>query len=176
MDTTKSKRKPRNRLTRYFFIDGELCKRIKISARKDTIEVYNYNRRRVTVYVYSYVRKNYRPAYTKEQVAELLMRKKRTITAKLERKEFMPTGAAHRPDDPTFKTTRYWFSEEDILALHDIFVNAHWGRERNDGEVVPKEIPTRAEVVAKMRDNITLYVQNEEGQFVRLYKEVSDWK
>lgn len=77
----------------------------------------------------------------------------------------------HYPlENPNSRRFAFW-SEEDLLSLHDYLMTVHYGRPRKDGIVVPNQrLPTKAEIRAKMNNSHTLYIQSDDGTFVPLYE------
>lgn len=171
MATEQGSAARRNKFPLRFFIDDQFVRRIKIDRKRNTVLVYNHTQQRTMTYVWSYVRKHYKPAYRMRDVKVLLNRQERSIAEEIYRGNVI----AHPQIDVNGNNRVWWFDEEAVLALHDIFSTRHYGRPRNDGTITPKQIITRAELMAKMHENITLYVKNKDGEFVPLYKEIADW-
>jgi hypothetical protein len=68
---------------------------------------------------------------------------------------------------------KFYFNETDILDIQDYFANIHYGRPRNDGAITPlKRTVTKEEVDAKLGRRDVLYVQNDKGEFIPVWRTV----
>ena len=66
-----------------------------------------------------------------------------------------------------------YFSPDDILNIQDHFANIHFGRPRKDGAITPKRNSvTKEEVDAKLGRREVLYVQNEDGEFIPVWRTI----
>jgi hypothetical protein len=66
------------------------------------------------------------------------------------------------------------FSEEHIYAMQEVMANTHVGRPRKDGTIRPFKVPSKQELYAAMKHDLTLYAKNSDGEFVPLYA-AEDW-
>jgi hypothetical protein len=72
---------------------------------------------------------------------------------------------------PERKGWLYW-SDQDVLDLHEYLMTIHHGRPRNDGKITPMaKTPTRAELLAMLRNETIMYVKTKTGEFVPAWKE-----
>jgi hypothetical protein len=68
----------------------------------------------------------------------------------------------------------YFFSEDDIKALHNHLMNTHRGRPRSDGKITPSNLPTKVELEAMLSQEVILYVKTKDGEFSPVWKQ-PDW-
>ena len=55
--------------------------------------------------------------------------------------------------------------------MHDFFKTVHRGRPRKDGMITPGDMPSRAEIEAMMKQENILYVKNNDGEFIPVWKQ-----
>lgn len=148
-------------MERQFYLNGKLHKVLKVQRPKDLVECYIYSEQKRVLYAWSSFKRNRRPAFRRKQVSQLLDRHPVVITRYLEE------GRIPRPEMSHELTTKapgdYYWSEEDILALHEYLV-----------ETGKKHVPTRAELIAMMRTEKVVYVKNTNGDFVPVWR-AEDW-
>lgn len=144
---------------RYFFYKGDLCKKQHISRANDIITAWNYTKGRFEKYVYSDVRRNGEKAYSTREVLDLLNRKdKEFITIAIR------DGAINEPArsygiDENRNTYGFYWTEKEILDFHEYLKTVHRGRPRKDGGINTGNLPTTAELRAKMRSGTVFYVK-----------------
>ena len=77
---------------------------------------------------------------------------------------------------PTFTNDNlgnFYFNDNDILDIQNYFANIHYGRPRNDGSITPlKRTVTKEEVDARLGRRDVLYVQNDKGEFIPVWRTV----
>jgi hypothetical protein len=66
---------------------------------------------------------------------------------------------------------KYLWSEDGIREMHDFFKTVHRGRPRSDGGTTPGDMPSRAEIEAMMKQETVLYVKNNDGEFIPVWKQ-----
>lgn len=151
-------KKPKTKPLRYFFYRGDLCKKVHIHRPNDIITAWNYPKGRLDKYVYSDVRRNGEMAFSTRQVEQMIGRSQKTI------KNAIADGMIRKPQrtygiDAERNGYAYYWSEKDIMELHDYLKTVHCGRPRKDGRVTPKELPTASELRAMIRQGTVFYVQ-----------------
>lgn len=162
MPPKKKKRMPR---LLYFFYRGDLHKKVRINRPKDIITAWNYPKGKLEVYQYSDVRKNGSKAFSTREVCQLVNRGRTSVEMAIVN-GMVPQPQMTYSIDENRNPYAYYWSEDDIMGLHDYFSSVHFGRPRKDGGTTPKEMPTAAELRAMMRQGTVLYVQNDEGEFI----------
>lgn len=158
MATPKKRTKPLN----YFFYRGNLCKKIQINRGNDVITAWNYPDGKLEQYVYSDVRKNGKMAFSTPQVQAMVGRSRNTVKNAVREGMINPPQATYGLDENRNRYAYYW-SEEDIMALHGYLKTVHKGRPRKDGLITPLRLPTAAELRAMIRQGTVLYVKTEDG-------------
>lgn len=160
---------PRKRLN-VFFLNGKLHKKLRIVRPEDKIEAWCYPDKRRVVYTYSDVKKNYQPAFSTTEVAEMLGRSPRVI-------ERTVREGVMEPPPMMYTLTRsmhpyaYRWSEQNIMDMHSYLLTRHRGRPRKDGKITPQQdLPTAKELRAMIRQEQVLYVRTEDGRFVPTWR------
>jgi hypothetical protein len=161
-------KKPKRKPLRYFFYRGDLCKKVHIHLPNDVITAWNYPKGSLDKFVYSDVRRNGESAFSTRQVAQMVGRSQKTI------KNAINNGDIRKPQrtygvDAERNGYAYYWSEKDIMGLHDFLKTVHYGRPRKDGLVTPKELPTASELRAMIRQGTVFYVKVGDN-FVRTWR------
>lgn len=159
---TKQKMPP----LRYFFYHGELQKKIHINRGEDLLTAWNYPQHKVEKHVYSDVRRNGERAWSTMQVCKMVRRSRRMILM-----DAIAAGNIERPQitysyEGGNQDYAYYWSEKDIMGLHDYLKTIHIGRPRHDGRINTRDLPSAAELRAMIRQGTVLYVQTDSGEFV----------
>lgn len=147
-----------------FFLNGKLHKKLRIVRPADTIETWCYPEHRRVAYTYSDVRKNYKPAFSTKQVAEMLGKSSRTLELTVQAGNIEEPAIMYTLSENKSRWAYRW-SEEDIMGLHAFFLTVHRGRPRKDGKITPQQMPTAAELRAIIRQEQIFYVKTEDGAF-----------
>ena len=160
-----SKKKP----LRYFYLNGQLHKKLQINRAKDTIVTWCYPLGKRVAYTYSDVRRKKEPAFTTKEVAAMMNRKPLTIDRAIERGDIEPPQFVYPFHNPEWIVGYRW-SPEDVMKVHEYFSNVHFGRPRKDGMITSYRMPTAREVRAMIRQEAILYTQDENGEFIPTWK------
>lgn len=156
----KQKRKRTQKTLRYFFLNNKIHKVIRSSRSKDEIVAWCYPDKKRVLYSYIDVQKNMENAYNIKQVASMLNKHKITI------EDYILEGKVRKPQkiypigNPESKWSKFMFHEIDILDIHDHILNS--GHSKN--------IPSKNELKALLKNNIMLYTKTGEGNFVPVWK------
>lgn len=162
MSTTK---RAKTTPLRYFFYNGELHKKIRINRPTDSIVAWSYPRGHTVKLVYSQVRRNGEKAFSTRQVSELIERSIRTVKGIVEA-GMIPAPQMTYGIDENRNSYAYYWSEKDIMNLHEYLLTVHRGRPRKDGEITPGDMPSAAELRAAIRQGTVFYVKTASGEFV----------
>lgn len=157
----------RNRL-KTFYLDGQLLRSLKVDRTNNLIYVWNFTKSKRECYVLSDVRLRKQNAFTITETAKMINRHRRRIVEYLGTGIRIPQRAINLS---TGKNGPYYFSEDEVLDLYDHFASLHCGRPRKDGLVSPKDMPTKKALAAMMRHDTSLFVKNENGNFVPVWRE-----
>lgn len=167
------RRSPNKRVVRYFYLNSDLHRVLRIVRAQDFVEAWCFREEKRKGYVWSDVRKRMENAFTLQQVSSMIGRHRVQI------EKYILAGEIRSPQriyslDEDRKPGKYFFSEADVLDLHDYLLTVHRGRPRKDGLITPGRMPSKAELRAMMRHDTVHYVKSSSGEFTPIWKEV-DW-
>jgi hypothetical protein len=154
---------------RYFFLNGQLHKKLIINRAADQITAWCYPLGKRVAYTYSDMKMRYKPAYSTKEVSAMLNRHRVVLERCMARGDFSYPQFTYTIDEHRNKGAYYW-SEENIMEAHAFFLTQHYGRPRKDGIVTPKPMPTARELRAMIRQEQVMYVKNADGEFVPTWK------
>jgi hypothetical protein len=165
----KKRRNPEERFV-YFYLNGNLHKVLKRKRSEDLLIAWDYPNEKRVAYILSHVQKSKQRAYSIPQAAKFMSRRPETI------KRHINSGDIKKPQhsysfENRSRVLKYFFNEEDIKEIHNFFKTVHRGRPRIDGDVTTSKIPSYAELEAMMRNEKVLYIKNEGGEFVPVWKQ-----
>jgi len=143
----------------YFFLNNKLHKVIRLSRAKDELVAWSYIDKKRVLYPYSDVQKNMGKAYTIKQVGLILGRHKVTIEEYILQGKIPAPQKAYPISNPESSWSKFMFSESDILKLHEYILEAGY----------TKDLPSKTELRALLKNNIILYTKTESG-FVPVWK------
>lgn len=155
--TRKNVRK-KSRPLNYFYLNGNLHKKLHINRAADTITTWCYPLHKRVAYTYSDVRRRKEPAFSLMDVTRLLQRSRVTIERAIINGDIEPPQKTYGLNERK-NGYAYYFSEKDVLKAHAFFSTVHRGRPRKDGLITPGPMPTVRELRAMMRDEEILYVK-----------------
>ena len=160
---------------RYFFINNELNKVLRRNRAEDLLVAWNFNQRRRMAYSWTDVNKNMQQAYQLKEVSKIFDRHPLTIHRWIKKGDIIrPTKTYSLTGKEKYRGV-YYFSEDDIRAIHTYLCNVSIGRPRADGEINNTRVPTRAELEAVLRRETILYVKDNAGEYVPVWKQ-PEWK
>lgn len=148
----------------YFFLNGNLHKRLHINRGADQIMTWCYPLHKRVTYTYSDVKKRKETAFTTTEVSKMLNRGRGTLECAIMNGDVEEPQYTYGLTDVK-KKYQYMWSEKDILATHAYLSTVHRGRPRNDGLITPQRLPTVRELRAIMRQREILYVKGVDGEF-----------
>jgi hypothetical protein len=155
------KRNGKSKSLRYFFLNDKIHKVLKSSRSKDEMIAWCYPDKKRVMYSYSQVKKNMETAYTVVEVASMLNKHRVTIQEYILNEKvaipqkIYPIG---QPDSENW--SQYMFNQKNILDIHQHILDSGHS----------KEIPSKAELQALLKNNLILYTKTEEGKFVPVWK------
>lgn len=156
-------RKQRKRISKrflYFFLNNKIHKVLRSNRSRDELIAWCYPDKKRVLYPYSQVKKYMENAYSTSEVAKILDRHKVTV------EEYILDGKIKEPQriypisNPESSWSKFMFSESDILDLHQFILDSGYS----------KDLPSRNELKALLKNNIILYTKNEEGGFIPVWK------
>jgi hypothetical protein len=155
------KRNGKSKSLRYFFLNDKIHKVLKASRSKDEMIAWCYPDKKRVMYSYSQVKKNMETAYTVVEVASILNKHRVTIQEYILNEKvatpqkIYPIG---QPDSENW--SQYMFNQKNILDIHQHILDSGHS----------KEIPSKAEVQALLKNNLVLYTKTKDGKFVPVWK------
>jgi hypothetical protein len=155
------KRDGKSKSLRYFFLNDKIHKVLKSSRSKDEMIAWCYPDKKRVMYSYSQVKKNMETAYTVVEVALMLNKHRVTIQEYIlgdkvsTPQKIYPIG---QPDSENW--SQYMFNQKNILDIHQHILDSGHS----------KEVPSKAEVQALLKNNLVLYTKTEDGKFVPVWK------
>jgi hypothetical protein len=160
----------RRKLT-HFFWDKRLHKVLRINRPANLVDAWCYEDHKRVAILLSDFRVKAKKAIQSGEAARLMGCSTRTLLRAVQ------SGSIHVPQRSYgigYKTehfrTKVWWGEHNLLELHEYLMTVHVGRPRLDGRITPSQkLPTRAEIIAKMNNQTTLYVQSDDGIYVPVY-------
>lgn len=162
---------------KYFYVDGKLYRAIVTNRPANLMRAWSYEDNRMVDFVLTDVQRHMQQAYNTAEVAKLLNRTKKSIFSSLRDGVINPPYKIGVQESDTKKTEfgLYKWSEDDVIALHAYYLTVSAGRPRKDGIVnPPARLPTRMELVAMMKQNRIIYMQDVNGNFVPVF-DTPDW-
>ncbi len=174
---TDSRTKPGKRSSskpiRYFYLNSDLHRVLRVTRPADLVEAWNFREGKRVTYVWSDVRKRMERAFTLQEVCKLIGRHRVQI------ENYILDGKIRAPQriyslDENRTPGKYYFSESDVLGVHDFLLTVHIGRPRRDGKVTPGKMPTKAELRALMKHDVMTYIKTDDNEFRPVWKEV-EW-
>lgn len=166
----KPTREVPKRKFRYFYIDGRLHKVLHVNRPEDIVNAWDYPERKRKTYIWSDVQRRMQQAFTISEVAKIVGRHRLIIDHYI-RDGHIPAPQRIYSIDGKFTPGKYMFSEDDVLKLHDFMLTVHRGRPRKDGLITNAAMPSRSELRAIIKSRVLLYIKNEDGEYVPVWKE-----
>ena len=156
----RRKRNTNQKSLQYFFLNEKIHKVLKSSRSKDELIAWCYPDRKRVLYSYSQVKKNMEKAYSILEVSEILNKHRVTIQDYIiEGKVLTPSIIYPIGKQDNHKWFRYMFSHKNIYDIHEHILDS--GHSKN--------VPSKTELQAILKNNIILYTKTENG-FVPVWK------
>ena len=156
----REQRSRKQKSLRYFFLNDKIHKVLKASRSKDELIAWCYPDRKRVLYSYSQVKKNMEKAYSILEVSEILNKHRVTIQDYiLENKVLAPHIIYPISKQDNYTWFRYMFSHKNIYDIHEYILES--GHSKN--------VPSKTELQAILKNNIILYTKTESG-FVPVWK------
>lgn len=148
------------------FINDQLHHIIHINIPADIITTFNYEQDKIIRYPYRAMKKSMKKAYSIGEVSKIIKRHPDRIRRGIAAGN-IKDGHKSGPKGKKF------FTDEEIIEIQEFFANVHFGRPRKDGAITPKkQSVTKEEVDAKLGRREVLYVQNDEGDFIPVWRTI----
>ena len=155
---------------RYFYLNNRLHKLLRRSRAEDLLIAWDYQLDKRVAYSLADVNKNKQHAYPISEVVKIIGKHEDTIKMHLYKGNLSYPQRIYSLNGR--KTPgKYMWSEDNIREMHNFFKTVHRGRPRIDGRITPSDMPSRAEIEAIMKQENILYVKNNDGEFVPVWKQ-----
>ena len=155
------KRDGKSKSLRYFFLNDKIHKVLKASRSKDEMIAWCYPDKKRVMYSYSQVKKNMETAYTVVEVASILNKHRVTIQEYILNEKVATPQKIYPIGQPdSERWSQYMFNQKNILDMHQHILDSGHS----------KEIPSKAEVQALLKNNLVLYTKTEDGKFVPVWR------
>lgn len=168
----KSTRIRKGTQLRYFILNGEVHKVLRISRSEDLITAWNFSQHKRCTYIWSVTKGQMQKAFTMKEVSRIFSKNPLVIH------KYIQAGSIRRPFQiyqiGTMEPTKFIFSEDDLRELHAYLLTVHRGRPRNDGQITNSNLMSRAELEAMMKQETILYTKDSSGEYVPVWKQ-PDW-
>lgn len=168
----KSSRIKKGSNLKYFYLNGQHHRVLRVSRAEDIIIAWNYEECKRVTYIWSVAKQNMQKAFLIREVAKMFRRDKLVIH------DYIREGKIRKPKQmyalETKKPGGFLFSEDDLRDLHSFLLTVHRGRPRNDGQITSSKLMSRAELEAMIKQETVLYTKDNNGEFVPVWKQ-PDW-
>lgn len=157
---------------KYFFLNGHPHKILQKNNGADILVAWDYIDKKTVSYSLSLVRKNMEKAYVTGQVERMVNRTRVAMLSYITNGHIRPPFLTYSLNGKETPVCYIW-TEQDILDLHDMLLTRSRGRPRSDGRPVINQLPSKAELMAMMRNEAVFYTKTKDG-----YKPVwqaQDW-
>jgi hypothetical protein len=155
---------------RHFYINNQLHRVLRQSRGEDLLIAWDYQLGKRVAYSLSDVKKNMQHAYPISEVVRIIGKHEDTIKRHLYAGNLKYPQQAYSLNGNKTPGKYYW-SESDIRDMHNFFKTVHRGRPRSDGAITVGDMPSRAELEALMKQENVLYIKNDDGTFVPVWKQ-----
>lgn len=169
----KKKRRTSKKTDRYFFLDGVPHKKLQVNHAADILIAWNYIEEKTVSYVWTVARRNMEKAFLTGQVEKWFGRTRVSMLNYIANGLIKPPYLTYSLDGQK-KTGLYLWREENVLDLHDMLLTHGRGRPRRDGTPVSTTIPSRAEILAMMRNDVVLYTKTRDGDYKPVWQ-ANEW-
>lgn len=169
----KRERKNKREHIKYFFLNGDHHKVLRISRAEDLVMAWNYNNAKRVTYPWSITKKNMQKAFSIKEVCKIFQRDRLVIHDYIQQEKIKRPAQCYTIDSRRIPS-KFLFSEDDMRELHSYLLTVHRGRPRNDGLITPSKLISRAELEAIMREERILYAKDGSGEYVPVWKQ-PDW-
>jgi hypothetical protein len=139
---------------RYFFLNGDLYKTVRIDRHLNLIECFRFIDGVEVVYSWSDVKRDKQRAFRLGAVAKALRIGRDTLMGYI--KQGKVTNFQWMYNDRKYKERM--FSEDGVLDVWELIMHTHIGRPRADGKITHRtDVPTRGELMAMLKEEDVLY-------------------
>lgn len=167
------RKKRKLNLSRYFFLNGVPHKKLQVNHAADILIAWNYIEEKTVSYVWTVARRNMEKAFLTAQVQEWFGKTRVSMLNYIAKGLIRPPYLTYSLDGQKRKGLYLW-REENVLDLHDMLLMHGAGRPRKDGKPVATSLPSRAEILAMMRNDVVLYTKTRDGNYKPVWQ-ANEW-
>lgn len=158
----------------YFFLNGQLHKRLKQNKARNLMLAWNYPEECRKQYLYSEVMKSRQHAYTTAEVCRMFNRSSKYFNNLIMWRQ-LPRPASNyatprQPGEPSRVGERFYHSEDDLRLYREFFADQHIGRPRRDGWK-QSYAPADWELRQMLENRRKVYTMDDDGQLVPVWTE-----
>lgn len=157
-------------LPNYFFLDEKLYKKIRVVRNENLLVAWSFPEEKRMWLNYQQSLKRFQSAYTIKEVAELIQKKPEYLK-KLVKNNLIDRGSGMSYSVKTRQPLAVYWSEDDVRNLRaDLFALA---KKNEYGEPAGNfKLISEAELVAKMRGGDSYFIQDKNGNFVKVWRAI----
>lgn len=144
----------------YFFLNDKIHKVLRKNRAKDELIAWCYPDKKRVLYSYSQVRKHMEKAYSITEAGKILGRHKVSIERYILAGKIKEPQRIYPISNPESSWNKFMLRDSDILDLHQFIAE--------DG--YSQTMPSRAELLALLKQNMILYTKSSEGNFIPVWK------
>lgn len=144
----------------YFFLNDKIHKVLRSSRAKDELVAWCYPDKKRVLYSFSEVKKYMQTAYSMREVCQILDKHKVTIEDYILDGKIKAPSKIYPIGNQESKWSKFMFSQKDILDIHSFILEAGYS----------KNLISKNELSALLKNNIILYTKTSEGNFVPVWK------
>lgn len=156
---------------RFFFWNGKIHKVLRINRPANLVDAFRFEDRTLVTLLYSDYRQHAGRALSHKDAAKLIRLKTDTLNQYIYDGKIPELQKTFALDGEARRAWNRWWSEEDMLKLHDFLMSQHRGQPRKDGKITPMQhLPTRAEIVAAFNKSQKVYIRTADGEEIPLFR------
>lgn len=153
-------------LPAYVILNKKLYKVITKTKATDRAVLWNFEEKKREVHSYVAVAQTGEKAYSLYDLGQFFDRSPYTLRNRL--REFPEPYHIYSFTDGKPHGKRW--DADQVMEIREVLANTHHGRPRSDGEIIPRDIPSRQELRAMLNQEAVYYVKTKEGKLVPTWK------
>ena len=132
------------------------------------LEAWSYHDKTKVTMLYTDVMKYKKAAYNSAEVAYFVNRHWRSVWRVISEGHIRPPMKIYPLVERSKSNGQYVWNEQDIFNLHDYLLSARVGTEGRRRQA--KSLPSKMQIQALMRNDMTTYVADKDGNFIPVWK------
>ena len=156
---------------KFFFWEDKLHKVLRVDRPGNLVDAWRFEDGRVVTLLYTDYKMNAGKAIRHSEAAKLIRLKPDTLNRYILRGKIRPPERSYDLNGDRQKGWQRWWSEKNMLELHDYLMTVHKGSPRKDGQITPMQhLPSRAEIVAAFNESQKVFVRTADGTEIPLFR------